>query len=596
MTAFNRNILLVASALAASLPAHAATMPADTVYRNGYIYTVDAQDSVQQALAVKDGRIAYVGSDAGAGAYVGKRTKVVDLQGKMMMPGLVDGHMHPLAGGAQLLRCNLNYLPLTVPEFQARIQACLDKDGAREANKPLFVVNWFQQDMRPAGTEATHATLDALKTKRPIMVASSFGHSTLINARALQLAGIGRATPDPVAGRINRDAAGDATGVLEDSAQELVGKLMAEPTAKENAAAVKAALSALREQGVTSFLDAAADDAALRAFGAVQKQGGLTARAHFALLLPPAQAADPDKAVAALVAKARRYDQGPARVAPTVAVRHAKLFMDGVIAAPALTGTLLQPYNVNQGSGANPHWVAGTSKGPDAYFPQQALRTILSGLAKNGITPHIHVDGDGAVHETLDAIEYLRGTEYGRDVRPALAHDEMVATADMPRFAQLNATPVLSFQWEKPAPDTLSGLQGYLEPARYDLIEPAGYLEQAHARIAYGSDWPVDPLNEWFALKVGVTRTNSPEAGPQFAGKLGTDPGLSRASVLRAITFNSAYTLGQEKEFGSLEAGKLADMIVLDKNFLTVQPEDIAQIKVVQTVVGGRTVYNREKP
>jgi len=589
-----RNILLVATALAGFHVAQAATVPADTVYRNGYIYTVDARDSVQQALAVKGGRIAYVGSDDGVGAYISKRTKVVDLKGRMMMPGLVDGHMHPLAGGAQLLRCNLNYLPLTVPEFQARIQACLDKDGAQAADKPLVVVNWFQQDMRPAGTEATHATLDALKTRRAILVLSSFGHSTLANSRALQLAGIDRTTKDPVAGRINRDAAGDATGVLEDSAQELVAKLTPEPTARENAAAAKAALGALREQGVTSFLDAAADDAALRAFGTLQKQGGLTARAHFALLLPPAQASDPDKAVAALAAKARRYDQGPVRVAPTVAVRHAKLFMDGVIAAPALTGTMLKPYNVNQGSNTDPHWVAGTSKGPDVYFPQESLRAILSGLAKHGITPHIHVDGDGAVHETLDAIAYLRTTEYGRDVRPALAHNELVAPDDMPRFAELNATPVLSFQWEKPAPDTLSGLQGYLEPARYDIIEPAGYLEQAHARIAYGSDWPVDPLNEWFALKVGVTRTNSPEAGPQFAGKLGTDPGLSRATVLRAITFNAAYTLGQEKELGSLEAGKLADMIVLDKNFMTVESEDIAQIKVVQTVVGGRLVYNRE--
>jgi len=594
MTMLKRNILLVATALAGFHVAQAATVPADTVYRNGYIYTVDARDSVQQALAVKGGRIAYVGSDDGVGAYISKRTKVVDLKGRMMMPGLVDGHMHPLAGGAQLLRCNLNYLPLTVPEFQARIQACLDKDGAQAADKPLVVVNWFQQDMRPAGTEATHATLDALKTRRAILVLSSFGHSTLANSRALQLAGIDRTTKDPVAGRINRDAAGDATGVLEDSAQELVAKLTPEPTARENAAAAKAALGALREQGVTSFLDAAADDAALRAFGTLQKQGGLTARAHFALLLPPAQASDPDKAVAALAAKARRYDQGPVRVAPTVAVRHAKLFMDGVIAAPALTGTMLKPYNVNQGSNTDPHWVAGTSKGPDVYFPQESLRAILSGLAKHGITPHIHVDGDGAVHETLDAIAYLRTTEYGRDVRPALAHNELVAPDDMPRFAELNATPVLSFQWEKPAPDTLSGLQGYLEPARYDIIEPAGYLEQAHARIAYGSDWPVDPLNEWFALKVGVTRTNSPEAGPQFAGKLGTDPGLSRATVLRAITFNAAYTLGQEKELGSLEAGKLADMIVLDKNFMTVESEDIAQIKVVQTVVGGRLVYNRE--
>ena len=159
----------------ASATAAAATLPADTVYRNGYIYTVDAKDSVQQALAVRGGRIVYVGNDAGAAKLQGQNTTVIDLGGKMLMPGLIDGHMHPQSGGSRLLNCSLDYAPLTVPQFQQRIQACIDQDvrlGKADPKRWLVVVNWFQQGMLPDGVTTTAATLDALKTDRPILVLS----------------------------------------------------------------------------------------------------------------------------------------------------------------------------------------------------------------------------------------------------------------------------------------------------------------------------------------------------------------------------------------------------------------------------------------
>jgi predicted amidohydrolase YtcJ len=172
-----------------------------------------------------------------------------------------------------------------------------------------------------------------------------------------------------------------------------------------------------------------------------------------------------------------------------------------------------------------------------------------------------------------------------------VAHDEIVAPADYPRFARLGVTPVLSFQWAKPAPDTVGALKNYMGPSRYAGVEPQALLLDAGARIAYGSDWPVDPLNVWFALKVGVTRTAAPDAGEEYAGRLTSQPGMPRAAVLRSITMNAAYTLRQETTTGSLQVGKLADLIVLDRNFFTIPDEDIANIKVLQTVVGGRIVY-----
>ena len=580
--------VLILAAVAAHV-AHAA--PADLVYRNGFVYTVDNKDSVHQALAVRGGRIAFVGTNAGAAALTGKATRVIDLRGRMLMPGLVDAHMHPQSGGSRLLNCSLDYRRLSVPQFQARIQACLDRDKDKGPDRWLVVVNWFQQGMQPEGVTTTAATLDVLETRRPIIVRSSFGHSVLLNARAIVLAGVKRDTPDPAGGKIVRDTQGAATGLLEDAAQDLAMRLLPPLNAAENLAASGKALAAMRAQGITSFLDAWTDPETMTAFRTLQRRGRLTARAHFAVLVDLAKGATPEAAVADLLRQQRRFDQGPTKPAPSMQVRHAKLFMDGVIAAPAFTGAMLEPYLVNNGTPEQPDWQPGPSRGPDSYFTLPALRATLAELARVHVDPHIHADGDRAVRDSLDAIEALRATPEGRAARPALAHAEIVAPGDTPRFAKLGVTPVLSLQWGKPAPDTVGALKDYLGPARYAAVEPQALLLDAGARVAYGSDWPVDPLDVWFALKVGVTRTAAPDAGREFAGRLTAQPGMPRAAVLRAATVNAAWTLRQEAAVGSLEVGKLADLIVLDRNVLRIPEEEIARVKVVQTVVGGRIVY-----
>ncbi len=580
---------------AAAGRAQAATRaPADSAYRHGFIYTVDAHDSVQQALAVRAGRIVYVGDDAGLAEFLGPKTRVVDLKGRMLMPGLVDGHMHPIQGGGTLLMCNLNYVQLNVAQMQAKIQACLDQSRAHEPDDWLQVVNWFQEGMVPAGTHTNRATLDALHTKRPIFVMSSFGHTALVNSRGLKLAGVDAKMPDPLGGRIGHDAAGEPSGILEDAAQEAVIKHIPAPTAAGNAKAAQAALAALREQGITTFLDAAADAADVEAFATMQREGKLTARAHFAVLITPPQGKDPKAAVAEVKALAQRYDQGAIEAAPALTVRNVKLFLDGVITAPASTGAMLAPYLSLQGAPAHPHWAPSKSRGPDVYFPAPILSALLIEVADAGFEPHMHADGDRAVREGLDGVAAMRHRFPDRDIRAAIAHDEIVDPADFPRYRQLNVIPVLSFQWEKQAPDTMEGAQEYLGPERFKYMEPAGFLAAAGARIAYGSDWPVDPLNEWFALKVGVTRTNAPQPDHKYAGRLSEDKGLTRSEVLRAITMNASYELHQDLETGSLEVGKLADMIVLDRNALQIPAEQIADIKVLRTVVGGRVVYESD--
>ena len=591
---YNRLTVLTWVMIAWSIQAVAAEVPADTVYRNGKIYTVDAENSTRQSLAVRAGRIVYVGDDAGAGPFVGPETKVIELSGRMMMPGLVDGHMHPLSGGMKILGCSLDYAALTIEQFQAKIQACIDATRDKEPDGWLEVESWFQQNMLPAGTGVSREDLDVLQTQRPILVRSSFGHSTLANSRAMELANITADTPDPEAGKITHNATGQPTGILEDSAQALFDHLLPETTDAEMLAAAQASLEAVRAQGITTFLDASADARTVAAYAALQREGKLTVRAHFAIEIEPQAGRDPDQAVASLLQVAREFDQGPVTAQPGITVRNAKLYMDGVITAPAFTGVMLEPYLVNQGTAEKPNWVSSGNKGPAPYFSAEVLKALLLQLAAAGIDPHIHADGDGATRYALDGFEAMREHYSGGNIRAAIAHDEIVDPADFPRFGKLDVIPVLSLQWGKPASDTIEGARDYLGPERFKYMEPQGFLHEAGARIAYGSDWPVDPLDEWFGLKVGVTRANDPSAGPQYAGRLSDDPGLSRETAIRTITINSSYELHQEAETGSLEVGKLADLIVLDRNLLEIPAEEIADVHVLLTVVGGKVVYQSD--
>jgi predicted amidohydrolase YtcJ len=218
---------------------------------------------------------------------------------------------------------------------------------------------------------------------------------------------------------------------------------------------------------------------ALAAFASVEREGELTARAHFAVLITPPEGQDPEKAVAAVAALARRYDQGSVQAAPTLTVRNVKMFLDGVISAPALTGAMLEPYFEPQGSGSDRNWAPGKNRGPDVYFPAPVLRALIIAVAGAGFEPHMHADGDRAVHEGLDAVEALRARFPDKDIRAAIAHDEIVDPRDFGRFKQLNAIPVLSFQWEKQASDTVDNARDYMGPARYRYMEPAAFLANA---------------------------------------------------------------------------------------------------------------------
>ncbi|EJM79078.1 amidohydrolase [Pseudomonas sp. GM55] len=572
-----------------------AATPADTVMRNGYVYTVDGQNSVQQAIAISGGKIVYVGSDTGVAGFIGKQTQLIDLAGRMLMPGFVDAHMHPGDGGRAMTLCDLKYQTLTRAQFQASIQACLDADKDKGPDVWLEVGSWDRMGMTGLDGDADKSTLDALKTRRPIQVRSTDFHTVLTNSRGLELAGINKHTADPEDGKYRRDSAGNPNGICEDGAAESMAAVVPPATDAEKLTQIRAALDAMRQQGITSFFDALSGPENGKAFTRLQKSGELTARALLAIKLDPAAAAaDPVKTIAEAKALASTYDQGEVKVVPGVNMRHVKLFMDGIINAPADTGAMLTPYLHNSGTDQAPKWTPGKNLG-ELYFPPQVLNPLLLQAVKAGFDPHLHATGERAVRDALDSVAYVRKALPGQDFRPAIAHAESVDPADYSRFKALDVTATMSFQWAQQAPSTVDGTSDHLGAERFERMEPSGSIAHAGGRVAFGSDWPVDPLDEFLALKVGVTRSGDPtnphSYGPKYAGRLNADPALSRAEVLRSITLSSAEQLKLDAVLGSVEVGKFADLIVLDKNFMQVPEEELGRNDVLLTLVGGKVVW-----
>lgn len=583
--------------LAATPPAVVATVLADMVLRNGQVVTIDAKDSIQQAVAVRDGKIIYVGSNAGVGEMIGASTKVIDLGGRMLMPGFIDAHLHSLSGGRALLLCDFAYAPLSHAQMVTKLQSCLDATADQEPNAWLEAVNWDRSATSSIDGDPTKALLDTLKTKRPIAITSSDFHGVLANTRALSLANITAATPDPSGGKFLRDSMGRPTGIGEDAAGFQIKASIPPDTDADLLKQGRAALAAFRAQGITSFMDAAANPDHGKTFKALQQSGELTARVNLALMLSAEDAAkSPMLAIAAARALANSMDQGEATVAPGVNARIVKVFMDGVVNAPADTGAMLTPYFTNKGTADVPNWQPGSNMGT-VYYPANVLKPLMLSAADAGLDVHVHAAGDRAVRETLDAVENLRVQRPQADFRPAIAHAETVAVSDYPRFAALNVLPTMSFQWAQRASYSIGETENHLGPERFSRMEPSGSLRKAGARVVSGSDWPIDAFDTFLALKVGVTRSgdptnpNSPASlAPVFEGKINNEPGLSRADVLRSITLNGAQQLRLEKQVGSIEVGKFADLIVLEKNFMTATDEELGRNKVLLTMVGGKVV------
>ena len=567
--------------LASNVPAFArGTTAADFVFVNAYVWTVDPSFPIARAVAVRNGRIVYVGNERQAREHVGAGTEVVNLKGRMMMPGIHDGHIHPLSGGRFLTAPSLNYAVLSIPKFLDALAAILAETASEEPDGWLQVGQWDAIGMAKL---PDRRDLDSLDTARPIIVNSLDGHIALVNSRALQLAGITDSTPDPPDGEIDRDKNGHATGILYDGAIGLVGSLVPPPTAEQNARALRAAFRLMNKKGITTYMDAAADAVELEALALLSDQGKLTLRPHVALYASADALAQPNMAVNDLEDLRNTYTR------PDVTVNTVKLFMDGVIEYPTQTAAMIRPYRVNEGTPNHPHWVPGDSRGP-TYFPQDVVNPGLAALDAAGWQVHMHAIGDRAVRSSLDAIEYARNQNGDLDNRHTLAHIEAIHYDEYRRFRQLNAMACMQMQWAERDSYTMKRLKPYLGASRWSRLYAAGSLEAAGARLCGGSDWPVDPLLPFRQIEMAVNRT----ADEVYAGgdlPLNREQAITLRASIEMHTRNSAYQLHQAGDTGAIRRGRRADLLVIDRNLFDVRLTEVSTTKVLMTMVDGQVVH-----
>ncbi|MGE3888354.1 MAG: amidohydrolase [Vicinamibacterales bacterium] len=557
---------LVSVAAACTRPAPAGPPP-DLILRGGKVYTLDAARTWAEAVAVREKRIVAVGKDAEVTRLAGPGTRTVDLGGRFVMPAFHDAHVHPVSAGVELGQCNLNDLPTAEATLDA-VRKC----ASGQASRAWLVGGGWALTAFPPG-QPRRQELDAITGDKPAALSSSDGHSMWVNTAALAAAGITRETRDPAAGRIERDARGEPTGLLRESATDLVGKVLPPTTPEEYDAGLLRALAHMNRMGIVSFQEASAREPMVAAYRSVARQGKLTARAHLSLYADPAQ----DETQVDRFVRIRQEITEPGVTARTV-----KIFVDGVI--EAATAYLIDPYVPLPGEtapAANPRGLPN--------FSDERLNALVTRLDREGFQAHMHAIGDGAIRQGLDAIAAAARANGPRDRRPHIAHIQLFHPADVARFKELGVVANMQPLWAYSDSFIRTLTEPRLGPERSKWLYPFGALHRAGAVLAGGSDWSVSSVNPLDAIQVAVTRKalDAPADAPAWL----PEQRLDLATALAAYTNGGAFVTFEENDSGSIEAGKLADIIVLDRNLFEIPPEEIHRARVVWTLFEGRDVF-----
>ncbi len=533
---------------------------ADLVLRHAVVYTVDRERSFAEAVAVDGGRITYVGPDAGVGSFVGGGTEVIDLGGRMLLPGFHDSHAHVLEGGI-----SLGLLDLSDLETREAILEAVRAWAAAHPDEDWIVGFGWALPIFP-GANPSKADLDAIVPDRPVYLGAADGHSAWVNSRALAEAGVDAATPDPPKGRIERDrATGEPSGTLRESALDLVSEKAHDFGAWRAIQGLRRGVAHANRSGVTSFVEARATPDHARVYRILDLLDLLHARVTLSL------AVDPERGVeqVAELRESFRSDGGHGLSATA-----AKIFVDGVI--EARTAALVEPYLGGEG---------GTGV---ANFEPDVLDGIVTALDAAGFQVHFHAIGDRGVRLALDAVAAARRANGAHGTRPQIAHLELVRPEDVPRFRELGVVADFQPLWAFPDPYVTELTLPVLGPERSRWIYPIGSLVRSGAVVAAGSDWPVSSIDPLDAIEVALTR-QSPDGS--VAGVLLPEERVDLPAMLAAYTIQGAFVQHQEDFTGSIEVGKAADLVVLDRNLFAIPPEEISEARTLLTLLAGEEVW-----
>lgn len=518
-------------------------------------------------MAVVGNSLIAVGTDSDVRSFTGPGTRIIDLKGRVVLPGFIDAHTHPAESAQDLGKCNLHDQTLPPSKMLAAVRQCLAQEPAPHA--PWFEVT----GVNAAGLRLTRQQLDQMLPARPLLLEDTSGHTAYANSAALRASHIDKQTLDPVGGHIERDGSGQPTGTLLDTATEIAMNARPPVGLDVETSKLDQALAQMRAAGLTSVQDAYVDEHYMQMYKALYDEHRLLMRVRGTFGLKNTNRSA-EELIGEAVGFAKRW-----AIAPDYLRADAiKIFADGVIEYPTQTAALLEPYLDAAGRPTE-------NRGP-TYYTQAHLNRVVAAAVAAGLTVHVHAIGDRAVRSTLDAFAFAKKKNGTQDNRGQIAHLELVDPHDFPRFQELGVIANFQLLWAEQDPYTVGATFKYIGARRARYLYPAGSLLAAHALIAGGSDWGVSSFNPFDAIEHAITRRSSRDSAALLP-----EQSIPLQVIVDAYTINAAFALRQERTTGSLESGKRADFVILDRDIFALDPFQLHETRVLFTYLDGRQVY-----
>jgi predicted amidohydrolase YtcJ len=562
------SLILCVSSLAGEVP-----RAADLILIHARVYTVNAAHAWAQALAIRDGKLLVVGTDRQIEQYRRPNTTVIDAKNRLVLPGFTDCHVHFLDGSFALQQIDLEGAK-DLAEIERRVKTYAE---AHPQDAWLLGRGWSYPLFPPTGLP-NKKDLDAIIADRPVYLEGFDGHTWWANSKALESAHIAKDTPDPPGGAIVRDPkTGEPTGAIkEDAADAIVRRAIPDPGREAKLKALRAGLKHANELGITRVHvmggvnpgEGDLRDADL--LEELRKNGELTVRFYLAYRVEPPRVTD--EQIAEIERARERYHDD------WIAAGGVKFFLDGVIETH--TAAMLQPYSDDPSLSGQLLW------DPERY------KNFVTELDRRGIQVFTHAIGDRAIQTALDAYENAARVNKTKDAWHRIEHIENVAASDISRFGGLRVIASMQPLHAYPDEDTLAVWARNVGPERAQRGWAWHSIQAAGGMLAFGSDWPIVTLSPWPGLENAVTRQTT--AGGPEGGWIPWER-LSIEDAIKGYTINAAYAGHREKSEGSLEPGKIADLIVVSQDLFKVDPARIRDTEVLLTMVGGKVVYRSAK-
>jgi predicted amidohydrolase YtcJ len=568
--------MMVVGVAVHSAPASAQSNAQVTVMVNGHIFTAEPSHPYADAIAIQGDRILAVGGREAVQAIAGERARRVDLQGRLLMPAMIDAHAHPIDGGVTLLRANYPDTRDVIPDLVAFVESQIGRPQSYVGD--ILVVYNVDTGYWPQARQIDAVLSSGRLADIPLVLYGSDGHTTWINRAMRTRAGLTRGylrTLSPADLYFyGHDDALEPNGFVVDTGQTFVEKSIPKPSHDELMEAARAGLHYMNSVGITAWLDAAvsgdSDTAAtidspgyLPIYRELAQHGELTAHV---VAYPVVRPDSGLKQLDVVETLRKQYE-----LAPDLRVPGLKVFADGVVEYPSQTAALSQPY-LNSGTQVTP------------LFKQENMNALVTEADRRGLIVHVHVIGDQAVKASLDAIEAARRANPDSRVLHTLTHLQFVLPQDAVRMARLRVPAAVQLLWATADPSTIDVVQPYIDPQIYSTMYRARSLLEAGVLVAGSSDWPVSSANPFEAIYQAETRSGS-------KGVLNAGERMPREAMLTAYTRNAAVVLGELDQIGTLAPGKRADLVLVDRDVLTVAVGELRDAKVIWTMFGGRVVY-----